>query len=160
MLQASITNVSSIFFTYVASVYIWMLYMLHTYVVSVLFRCYVCFTMVFMCFCKCFICLQTFVASVAFWCFKSRSGVISPSLPSTASPRCLLLLLEPTGHPNQRRRRAPPPPPSRYWWSLRRRGPRVGARNKVQVRAFVRTSRRTAETSMVARHRQLTNVVQ
>jgi hypothetical protein len=28
---------------------------------------------------KCFICLQTYVASVASGCFKSRSGVASPS---------------------------------------------------------------------------------
>jgi hypothetical protein len=131
MLQASIINVSSVFLDVVASVYIWMLYMIHTY-----------------------------VASVAFRCFKSRSGVTSPFLPCTASPRRLLLLLKPTGHPNQRCRWAPPPPPSRYRWSLRRRGPCMSARNKVQARAFVRTSSRTAETSMVARQRQLANVVQ
>ena len=37
---------------------------------------------------KCFICLQTYVVSVVFGCFKSRSGVAYHSLPSAASPRC------------------------------------------------------------------------
>jgi hypothetical protein len=36
MLQASILNVSSVFQMHVASVFIWMLHMFHTYVVSVL----------------------------------------------------------------------------------------------------------------------------
>jgi hypothetical protein len=35
---------------------------------------------------KCFICLHTYIASIVFGCFKSRSGVASPSL-----PRCLLV---------------------------------------------------------------------
>jgi hypothetical protein len=53
--------------------------MFHTYVPSVLSGCCVCFTIVFKCFCKCFRCmfqvchlLQTYVASVASECFKSR----------------------------------------------------------------------------------------
>jgi hypothetical protein len=50
MLQASVPNVSSIFLTYVASVFILMLHMFHAYVVSVLFRCCVCFAMGFKCF--------------------------------------------------------------------------------------------------------------
>ena len=50
MLQASVFNVSSIFQTYVASVFIWMLHMFHTYVVSVLSGCCVCFAMGFKCF--------------------------------------------------------------------------------------------------------------
>jgi hypothetical protein len=50
------------------------------------------------------------------------------------------------------------PPPGANWASEPEA--QVGARNKVQTRAFVRTSRRTAETSMVARQRQLANVVQ
>ena len=97
MLQASVFNVSSIFQTYVASVFIWMLHMFHTYVASVLSGCCVCLAIVSKCFSdvfasvsdacfKCFICLQTYVASVASGCFKSRSGVASPFLLSTASP--------------------------------------------------------------------------
>jgi hypothetical protein len=35
MLQAFVSNISSIFLTYVASIFIWMLQMFHTYVVSV-----------------------------------------------------------------------------------------------------------------------------
>jgi hypothetical protein len=118
MLQASIPNVSSIFQTYVVSVFIWILYMFHTYIASVLSRCCVCFTMVLsvfasvldVCF-KCFVCLQTYVASVAYECFKSRSGVASLSSPFSALPRCLLLLPVPAGHSNQRRKRALQPPP-------------------------------------------------
>jgi hypothetical protein len=102
------------FQTYVASVFIWMLCMVHTYVASVLFRCCVCFYNGFKCFSgvfanvldacfKCFINLQMYVASVVYGCFKSRSGVACPSSPSVASPRRLLLLLAPIGHP-------PPPP--------------------------------------------------
>jgi hypothetical protein len=94
MLQASILNVSSIFQMYVA-------------------RCCVCFCNGFkyflgvfasvldVCF-KYFICFQTYVASVAFECFKSRLGVASPSSPSAASSQCLLL---PTPA-----RHLPPPP--------------------------------------------------
>ena len=48
---------------------------------------------------KCFICLQTYAASVASECFKSRSCVASPSSPSAALPRYLLLLPAPAGHP-------------------------------------------------------------
>ena len=45
------------FQTYVVSVFIWMLHMFYTYVVSVLSACCVClqwFSSVFRCFCKCF----------------------------------------------------------------------------------------------------------
>jgi len=35
---------------------------------------------------------------------------LTPSSPSTASPRCHHLLSASVGHPNQRRRRASPPP--------------------------------------------------
>ena len=41
---------------------------------------------------KRFICLQMYVASVVSECFKSRSGVAFPSLPSVASPWFLLLV--------------------------------------------------------------------
>jgi hypothetical protein len=47
---------------------------------------------------KCFISLQMYIACVAFGCFKSRSGIASPSLLSV-SPQCLLLLLVLVGHP-------------------------------------------------------------
>ena len=47
MLQASVPNVSSIFQTYVASVFIWMLHMFHTYVASSIFGCYVCVAILF-----------------------------------------------------------------------------------------------------------------
>ena len=49
---------------------------------------------------KCFICFQTYVASVIFGCFQSRSSVASPSSPSAASPRYLLVLSTSAGHPN------------------------------------------------------------
>ena len=74
------------FQTYVASVFIWMLYMFHTYVASVLSRYRVClqwfssvFSRVFAsvsdtCF-KCFIFLLLYVVSIASGCFKSRSDV-------------------------------------------------------------------------------------
>jgi hypothetical protein len=83
---------------------------------------------------KYFICLQTYVVSVASGCFKSRLGVASPSSPSAASPRCLLLPAL-AGHPNQRRRRALPPSASRCWWRSRRHLPAWGARNRVQAQA-------------------------
>jgi hypothetical protein len=68
--------------------FIWMLRM-----------CCNCFSSVFSCVfvsvsdaCfKYFICLQTYVANVVSVCFKSRSGVASPSLLSVASPWCLLI---------------------------------------------------------------------
>ena len=70
--------------------------------ISVLSRCCLCFCNGFNCFScvfasfsdacfKYFIWLQTYVASVACKCFKSRSSVASPSSSSAASPRCLLL---------------------------------------------------------------------
>jgi hypothetical protein len=43
ILQVSIPNVSSVFFhTYVANVFIWLLHMFHTYIVSVLSGCCMC----------------------------------------------------------------------------------------------------------------------
>ena len=45
-----VPNVSFIFQTYVASVFVWMLHMFHTYVANILFGCCVCFIMVFKCF--------------------------------------------------------------------------------------------------------------
>ena len=80
MLQASVPNVSSVFQTYVASVFIWMLHIFHTYVLSVLSIYCICFAIDFQvfsgvfvsvsdaCF-KYFICLQIYVTSVASRCF-------------------------------------------------------------------------------------------
>jgi hypothetical protein len=65
---------------YVASMFIWMLGMLHTYIASV-FIWMLCmdlqwFSSIFHVFLQvCIICLQTYVASVASICFKSRSGI-------------------------------------------------------------------------------------
>jgi hypothetical protein len=72
--------------------------MLHLFII--VFKC---FSGVFAsvsdaCF-KCFICPWRYVASVASGYFKSRSGVASPFLLSTALPQCLLLPLELAGHP-------------------------------------------------------------
>jgi hypothetical protein len=83
--------------THVASMFIWMLHVFLTYIASVLSWCCICCTMVlsvfFRCFCKCFICLQTYIAGVASRCFKSRMGVASPSSFSVTSLRCLLPLV-------------------------------------------------------------------
>jgi hypothetical protein len=78
---------------------------------------------------KCFICLQTYVTSVVSGCFKSKSGVPSPS-----SPYYLLLLLLPTParYPNQRHRRALPLPPLLDVIDVRKgTGPRVRRANGV-----------------------------
>jgi hypothetical protein len=118
--------------TYVAIVFIWMLHMFHTYVASVLFRCCICFATVFKCpscvftsvldACfKCFICLYTYVG-VASGCFKSRSDATSSSSLSAASPRCLVLLPAPVGHP-------PPLPLCSMLVMFGATRPRVGARN-------------------------------
>jgi hypothetical protein len=91
------------FRTYVASVFIWMLHMFHTYVAHM-------FIWMLHIFCNgffkrflgvstsvsdvCYKCLTIFrylLQNVSFRCFKSRSGVASPSLPSAVSPQCLLL---------------------------------------------------------------------
>jgi hypothetical protein len=55
MLKNIYPNVSSVFQTYVATVFIWMLRMFNTYVPSVLSGCCVCVAMVFTCFFKYFI---------------------------------------------------------------------------------------------------------
>jgi hypothetical protein len=44
-----------------------------------------------------FMCIQTYVTGVTYGCFKSKSGVASPSSLSTTIPRCLLLLPAPAG---------------------------------------------------------------
>ena len=96
MLQTSAPNVSSVFsdvcckcvyldVAYVSHIcckfFIWMLH-----IVAMVFQgFYVFLSVLDACF-KRFICLQTYVASVIYVCFKSRSGIASPS-----SPWCLLL---------------------------------------------------------------------
>jgi hypothetical protein len=95
MLQVSGPNVSSVVFRRMLQVCLSGCCMFHTYVVSVLSVYCVClqwFSSVFRCFfasvleaCfKCFICLQTYVATVASRCFKSRLDVCT----------CCLQLLE------------------------------------------------------------------
>jgi hypothetical protein len=104
MLQMSVPNVLSVFSDVFCkrSVFIWMLHMFHTYDVSVLFRCCVCVATVFKCFLdvftsvsetcfKCFIYLQSYVASILSGCSKSRSGVLFSSSLSTVSLWCLLV---------------------------------------------------------------------
>jgi hypothetical protein len=105
MLQASVLNVSSIFFQrYVAYVFIWMLHMFHTYIASVLSGCHVCFTMVFQVFRMYVLNVSSaFTASIVSRCFKYRSSVASPSSLSAASHQFLLLLLKLARH-------SPPPP--------------------------------------------------
>ena len=76
------------FQTYVASVFAYVFTMISSVFASVSDACF-----------KCFICLQTYVASVAFECFKSRLRIASPSSPFAASPRCPLLLPAPARHP-------------------------------------------------------------
>jgi hypothetical protein len=77
--------------TYLPSVFVWMFNMFYTYVASVFIWMLCMFYMVFKCllgvsasvsdaYFVCFICLRTYVASVAFGCFKSRPGVASCSL--------------------------------------------------------------------------------
>jgi hypothetical protein len=93
-----------IFQTYVISVFIWMLHMLHTYVANILSRCYISVALVFKCFMcffasvsdagfKRFICFHTYVANVVSRYFKSRSSVASLSSSFVVSLRCLLFLM-------------------------------------------------------------------
>jgi hypothetical protein len=102
-LQVSVPHVLSVFQMYVASVFIWMLYMFHTYIANVLSGCCICVSMVFqvfsgvfacvsaVCF-KCFkrmfqvfICLHTYVANVSPRYFRNRSGVAVGDSPAAAS---------------------------------------------------------------------------
>jgi hypothetical protein len=110
MLQTFIPNVSSIFFLDICykCVYLEFAYVSQL-CCSVLSECCIYFTMAFKCFLyvfasvsdacfKYFIYLQTYVASVASACFKSRPDVVSPSSLSATLPQCLLLLV-PIEHP-------------------------------------------------------------
>jgi hypothetical protein len=110
----SVSDVSEVCFicvfrTHVAIVFIWMLHIFHAYMACVLFGCcvwlqwftgvfHVCFSSVSEAYFKCFNCLQTYVATVVFGCFKSRSGVASLLLPPSAASS----LSEAAGHPYER----------------------------------------------------------
>jgi hypothetical protein len=102
MLQASVPNVSSMFSdvcckcVYPDVVYIshicckvfclnvaYVLQWFHVFLDVFASVSYACF--------KCFIRLHTYIVNVASRCFKSRSDVASPSLPSAPSPWCILL---------------------------------------------------------------------
>jgi hypothetical protein len=87
MLQRSVINVSSMFpdacckcvyldIAYVSHIrsmcFIWMLHM-----VIMVFKCFHVFLSVLGACFKCFICLQTYVTTVVFGCYKSRSDVAS-----------------------------------------------------------------------------------
>ena len=83
---------------YVASVFIWILNMFHTYVASVLSGCCICFSMAFQvfsgvfasvsdtCF-KCFICLQTYVANASSGYFKIDRVLLLGPTPTCCSRR-------------------------------------------------------------------------
>ena len=99
------------FQTYVASVFIWMLHMLYTYVASVLSRCCLCFTWFSSVFASVSSVLRRMLQVLHLDVSKlDRVLHLALSSPLTASPRCLHLLSVSAGHPNQRRRWAPPPP--------------------------------------------------
>jgi hypothetical protein len=75
-----------VFWTYVASVFIWMLHMFYTYVACILFGCCVCLQSFFRCFSS-VPGLQTYVASVAFGFLKVDRVLYLSSSPSTVSPQ-------------------------------------------------------------------------
>ena len=99
MLKALVLNVSSVFSdvcckcVYLDAAYVFTHMMQVFYLdVAYVYNGFNCFSGVFasvsnVCF-KCFICFQKYVAIVTPGCFKTRSGVTSPSLPSAISPRC------------------------------------------------------------------------
>jgi hypothetical protein len=116
MLQAYVLHVSDVLevcFIYVfrmcvASVFIWMLHVFHTYVACVLFRCCVWlqwFSSVFMCFFKCFRSMfQVFQLPIDVYCncffYVSKiDWVLHLSSPSSSTlSRCVLLPVS-VGHP-------------------------------------------------------------
>jgi hypothetical protein len=85
---AMFVHVCKDLWTHVASVFIWMLHMfthmLHVFYLDVVYGCngFQVFSGVFFssvseaCF-KCFICLQMYVTTIVYGCFKSRLGVAS-----------------------------------------------------------------------------------
>jgi hypothetical protein len=82
MSQRSVTNVSSVFFrTYIASVFIWMRHMFHTYI-----RC--------MCLSGCCVCLQWFssVFRCFFKCFRSMFQMFH--LPSDVCCNCCIWMFQ------------------------------------------------------------------
>jgi hypothetical protein len=143
MLQESVSNVSSVFQSYVASVFIWMLHMFS----HICCKCFIwMLCMFFKCFCMCFRRMfQTFhlsflyVASVASECLKSRSGVTHGIRMGSwrgreRSPRVTFGGAGPHAAARQRRRRA----------MSGRRGPMCGRRKRttaagVRTRVSVRT---------------------
>ena len=99
MLQASISNVSSVF----SDVCCNCVYLDVAYVSHICFKCFILMLRMFyngfQLFSRrffasvseaCFIYLQTYVTSVVFGCFENISSVTSPSSPSATSPWCLL----------------------------------------------------------------------
>jgi hypothetical protein len=110
MLQASVLNVSSVFLDVCCKcVYLYIAYVSHTcckcfiWMLRIFYNGFKCFSGVFAsvldAYFKCFICLHTYVVSVASGCFKSRLVVTSPSLLFAALSWCLLLLPAPVEHP-------------------------------------------------------------
>jgi hypothetical protein len=93
--------------------FIWMLCMFY-----MVFKCFLdVFASVSDAYFKCFIYLQTYVASLHLDVSKvDRVLHLAHSSPLIASPRCLHLFSVPAWHPNQRRMRAPPPSPSSRCW--------------------------------------------
>jgi hypothetical protein len=129
MLHRSIFNVSSVFLdVYLQVCFIWMSHTFYTYVVSVLSGYCVCFAMVFQVFSRYF--LKVFhkhVSSVSS-AFRRVLQALHLDVPkvnqvlhlfrcfSAASPRCLLLLRVPAGHPPR------PYSSSQCWWRSGQRG--------------------------------------
>jgi hypothetical protein len=82
-------------FTHMLHVY----YMDVAYVFTMILAVFRYFSSVLDAYFKCFICLHIYVVSVASRCFKSRSGVVSPSSLLCCSSRCLLFLSAAVRHP-------------------------------------------------------------
>jgi hypothetical protein len=105
MLQASVSNVSSVFQTYVACVFIWMLQVFYLDVVYVSYICckyfiwmlhifvngFQVFCKCFGCICKCFSCFRTYVANISYECCKSGFGVVHVVMRLTCHSRLLQL---------------------------------------------------------------------
>jgi hypothetical protein len=82
---------------------------------------------------KCFICFQTYVASVSSGCFKGKLGFTSPS---SSLPPCLGV----SSSSSQRRLGIHrPSPSSRCWWCSGRCGPCVGAGNELKTQTSGRS---------------------
>jgi hypothetical protein len=129
MLQDFVPNVSAVFpDVYCKCVYLDIAYVSHMWckyfiwILRMFYMVFKCFSGVFAsvsdAYFKCFICLQTYVASVASGCFRTKSGVTSP----TSLSYCLASV-------------SPPPPDasssflSRCWWRLGRHRSHMSAGN-------------------------------